>query len=364
MIRTFLSRKSSPRRTRRFTSATSLNSPIAAEVLEGRILLSAVNDSVAVATGGTSVAVNVLANDTGDFLSIVSVDTPTNGGMATITGNEIQYALPVMARSLAEFTAANNTAVLAIANWHTTEVGQINAHYNAVFATIGRFGSFLDGWVGGMGTLTEITGAAGGAAGGYADVAAKALGYLASAYTANVSAGNADIILAAQQAAATSQAAEIAAAAAKAQSLTDSLNAQLLNVPNPIHHTNDSFTYTIVEFVLLPMPGTPGVTMPVPAESSATVSVSLDVTDYSEMITNVDNWTAEHSAELSMHSYLSTPDLDEIYANTLLNFASQQGWVVTWQSSTNYWYAAVTDVPFVLDATDIASELNAIGYQP
>ena len=112
------------------------------------------------------------------------------------------------------------------------------------------------------------------------------------------------------------------------------------------------------------MPGMPGMTMPVPIESSATVSVSLDVTDYSEMITNIDTWSAAHSAELSMHSYPGTPDLDEIYASTLLSFASQQGWVVTWQSITSYWYAAVTDIPFVLDATDKASELNAIGYQP
>ena len=246
MIRTLLSRKSSPRQTRRYKNATSLSSPIAAEVLEGRILLSAVNDSVAIATGETSATVDVLANDTGDFLSIMSVDAPANGGTANVAGNEIQYSLPVMAGSLAEFTAANNAAVLAIANWHTTEVGQINTHYNGVLATIGRFGSFLDGWVTGMSTLTGITGSAGGTAGGYADVAAKALDYLASAYTANVAASNADIILAAQQAAVASQTAEIAVAAAKAQSLTDSLNAQLLNVPNPTQYTSDSFTYTIV----------------------------------------------------------------------------------------------------------------------
>ncbi len=364
MIQTLLARTNRPRRSRKFRNAVPIGSPVAAEVLEGRVLLSAVNDSLAIAAGETSGTVDVLANDTGEFLSIVMVDAPTNGGMATVVGDEVQYSLPVMAKSLAEFTAANNAAVLAIANWHTTEVGQINTHYNAVFATINRFGSFLDGFAVGMSKLGGMAGSAGSAMGGYAGVAAKALGFLASAYAANTSASNADIILAAQQAAVDSQTTEIAAAAAQAQSLTDSLNAQLLNVPNPTQYSNDSFSYTIVEYILLPMSGMPGMTMPVPVESSATVSVTLNVTDYSEMVANVENWMSVHSAEMSMHSYPGTPDLNQIYATTLLSFASQQGWTVTYWNITSSWHAAVTDIPYWVDATDIASELNAIGYQP
>ena len=70
------------------------------------------------------------------------------------------------------------------------------------------------------------------------------------------------------------------------------------------------------------------------------------------------------NSDFSMHIYAGTPNLDKIYGDVLRTYASQRGWTVTWWQSLGYWNAAVPDIPFILDATDIASELNRIGYRP
>jgi hypothetical protein len=357
-----MTRKPTARKCRGIKSKLDSNIAGVIELLERRQLLSAVNDSVTIPANQTSIVVDVLANDTGMSPSIASVGQPTSGGMTSVSDAKVSYTLPVMTKSLADYTAANNTAISAIANWQATEIGQISNFYSAVNSEISRFGTFLGGWVGGMSTVGGMATGVGEALGGYAAVGGKAISLLATAYGSHLNSSNADIIAAAQQLCADQQAAGVLAAQGAALAMTNSLNAQLVQVPNPTVYTSDSFTYVESEMVMVPMMGMPGMMFPMSVQSTATVTVAMNVTDYSAMVNNVNNWVANNSGILAMHTYAGTPDLNQIYGGILLTYASQRGWTVTWQNSTNYWYAAVTDFLF-LDATDIASELNRIGYR-
>lgn len=339
--------------------------------LEDRLLFSAVNDVASLSGSQSSIEIDVLANDTGLATGVASVSSPTNatnGAMVTVSNGKITYSLPaaMMAKTLGDYSAALARAELLISNWHATEQGQIATHYSAVNTSIDRFATFLGGAVSDLSAAGGAAGGVGTYLGGGSAIAGKAIGFLAQAAAANIGASNTAVINAAHQKAAIAQAQAVAAAAQHAQQLTDSLAAQIAQVGSPKIYSDDSFTYVGVEMQMVPMPGMPGMMMMTPVSSMATVSVTVALTDYSAMVMNVNNWQSAHQSE--MHMYAGAPDLDRIYGDMLRSYATSQGWAIVWQgpniSFTPHWYCAMTDWPFILDGTDIASELNSIGYQP
>jgi hypothetical protein len=331
-------------------------------VLEQREQLSAVNDTVTVGANERSTTVDVLANDTGSSKTLVSVSNPTGGGAVSIVNGKALYSLMAPYSSLAEYTAANNEVLNKINAWHVDEVAAIITHYQGVTNAITRFGNFLDGWSSPAGSMfgTIVTNA-GGAFGPSGSIAGKALNYLGNAYASNVGASNQSLIQAAIQTAANDQSAAITGAGIAKQAFMDSYNAQLQTTPNPTVLTGGTFQYTMTEMVTIRTPS--GYVTTIAQPSTATVTVSMNVTNYFAMTQSVNGWRAGNLAALNQHVWSSAPDLNKLYGQTLLGYAQSRGWTVTWWQSLGYWHAAVTDIPFVLDATDIATELNAIGYR-
>ena len=259
-------------------------------ILDTRILLSAVNDSATLSGTQNSVEIDVLGNDTGMSKSIVSVGNRTNntnGGMVSSSNGKLTYSIQsVQIKSLSQYTTANNEAIGEITAWHTSEIGYIAKYYAAVSSTIERFGKFLNKFTSGFGTLGTLAGNIGTYFGGYYAAAGKAIGFLASAYGANVGASYTVVIAAAQQFASDAMDFEIALADQWQQVLIDSLNTQINHVPNPKFYGNDTFTYTMSE---LQMTSMMGMMMMVPVQSTATVSVAANITDYSAMVMNINH---------------------------------------------------------------------------
>lgn len=96
--------------------------------------------------------------------------------------------------------------------------------------------------------------------------------------------------------------------------------------------------------------------------SSAIVTVAINRFDFSSAIASIDS----HRESLEHLLYVPTPfeDVTAAYGEMLKGVAQGQGWELTlweFQGYVPYWDAGATDWPW-WDATDIADELNAIGY--
>lgn len=356
-----------PRRRRSPLFSTQSNVPSAVENLEPKTLLSAVDCSVTIPANQTTITF-VPPVDTTHTIDWEVATQPAHGTASWVnnpsTGyDQLTYSLAVAPQSLAGYVAANNSVQSAISLWATTEIGQISAYYGAVNTAIGQFGFFLNNWSNGVSLLGNIASGAGGATGNPGLAAGGfALSLLTTAYSANTSGGIADIVSAAQQACADQQAVAIANVATKVGAFNTSYAAQLALVPNPTVYTSDSFKYS-VEDMFMTMP--PGSMMPTYTYqwSTATVSVSMNVSDYSAMIRNVNAWLDANSGALNMHM-MPKLTISDIYAGILLDYASDRGWTETYHPSTNSWGGDATDWPFMFDSEDIAQELNRIQYHP
>lgn len=341
---------------------------------EQRLLLFAVDDSASLTGSNTSVVIDVLGNDPGVFKKVDSVGVRTyntNGGVVTFNPDgTLTYSVYAGSevKALADYTTANNNAIAAITAWHTTEVGRITNHYSAVSATIDRFGEFLQLHSGGLGILGTAAGQATSAYFGLnPEAVGKVVAFLSCAYAANQNAGYRSIIADAQQIASDACGFEITVADDWQQILFDSLNRHISYYPSPNTYGNDSFTYTMSEIKLTPMASMPGMLVPTIVSSTATVNISANVQDYSAMVVNIDRWVSSSQGWLNNHKYPEINDLNKMYGETLMSYATSKGWEVVWElkhaSFTDYhWNGAYSLWPG-LDAGNIADELNAIGFR-
>lgn len=364
------------RRRKTGTSQNGGGQPAVVGTFESRLLLFAVNDSASLSGTQTSVEIDVLANDTGTNKSVVSVGprtSNTNGGMVSLNSNgKLTYSIYAAGiKTLADYTNSNNSAIADINRWHATEVGLIARYYDAINGTIDRFGAFLGNHASGIATLGGFVGAAVDLVGGYPKAAGMVVGFLASAHASNLGSSNAVIIAAAKQLASARMGVEIDLAGQWANDLLDNLALQNSYVPNPKTYGNDSFTYTINEMWWTVMPGMPGMLMPTYTQSSATVSISANITDYRAMVMNIDSWRSSTQSHLNFHKYSGNLDLNRMYGSTLLRYASSRGWSLIYADYSlfqtgNYWLSPYSPVipNGQLDGQDVADELNAIGYTP
>jgi len=345
--------------------------PAVVGTFESRLLLSALNDTASLSGTQRSVEVDVLANDSGTNKSIVGIGNRTshvNGGMVAYSdapNGKLTYSLVTTGiKTLGDFENIKNRALGQIATWLADEIRQINEHYDAVNTTIDRFSAFAGqfgtwwAWVAG-GTATV-----GSYAGPVGKVGGKALGFVIGAFAASGIVDNITATAESHRLCDLSRTATIRYAEARAQILTDSLYTQITYVPSPKAYGNDSFTYTMSEMILRPMPGMPGMMVPTMVLSSATVSINCNIMDYSAMVMNVDNWINSTQGPLNSHMYAGTYNLDREYGDMLLRYAAIQGWNIAYQPQfAMTWYSGTANY-FGLDAASIAIELTRIGHTP
>jgi hypothetical protein len=121
--------------------------------------------------------------------------------------------------------------------------------------------------------------------------------------------------------------------------------------------------------VLTAIPGMPGMMMMmVMVPSTATVAVTMNVTDYSSIVSNINAFDTSNSSLLTMHVYRDS-DITKIYGAMLVDYAATRGWAIIYypnQPPTGFspWAYYSTDWPFMIDGVDIVQELNSINYRP
>jgi hypothetical protein len=330
------------------------------EILELRRLLSAVNDSATLPANSNSVAFNIFDNDSNKpNLWLDGYTMPKFGSVSIGLAGNASYGFMRPIKSQADSNNAQAAANNAITDWQAATQNNIASKYATIAAAIGRFGGFLNQWSTGPGWLGGIAGdaLAIGNTEGFA-AAGFALKLIANAYSEYVGSSMTVIIEAARQNAVDLMTAEFQTVQNIVQQLRSDLSAQLLLVPNPTFIGTDTFNYTEQELVFNGM-------MPSYTTTTATITITINRSDYTAMVNNVSSWIQAHSVQLNTNTIMPPEtDITKVYGQMLYSFASVNGWMIQYHKSIHKWGGDSTDWPWIFDQEDVCQELNRIGYVP
>jgi hypothetical protein len=117
----------------------------------------------------------------------------------------------------------------------------------------------------------------------------------------------------------------------------------------------------------------------VKTSSSATVTVNLNVEDYSAKLAQLNSWRASH--DLASHRYvqeLKRRTLDDMYGDALIAFSNRVGFGVAWENGRwvgqdgidmnvprdgGFYTGVLIARSYAFDGFDVADVLNKINYK-
>jgi hypothetical protein len=269
-----------------------------------------------------------------------------------ITG--IRYALPTQAILSAEaYNKQERRAREEFDIWCDGEREAIGHYYDNVNLVLNRIGSFVrdhtgagsGGFGSGGSSLKDILGlksiGISPGPGVVLSIGGRAIDFLLGSYAKNQLATLDDAILGAFQEASDARRAEVKQFEIEKQRLLDDFDLSLSKVDKRVFG-NFSFVYTEVDGSPVtnspPVPSRLGGVVVNPAaasvktSSSATVTVNMNIEDYSAKLAQLNAWRASHS--LTSHRYDQELDgqLDDLYGDALIAFSNRLGFNVAWEN--------------------------------
>lgn len=372
-------------------------------------------------------ALDVLANDTASRnkadLSIglitfigpasgATIGKPTqtlqlpDGGYLKLTGSGdrntgIQYGLPAQSLlSLKEYDLQEKSVRKEIDSWCDGERDAINHYYDNVNLVLNKLSVFVRSSIGagsgGFGsagsTLKDIFGGVkslgiGSGPGAVLSIGGRAVDFLLDSYAKNQLATLDEAISGAFQAASDARRAEFKQFEIDQKRLGDDFELSLSKVDKRVFG-NFSFVYSEVDGSPTTNPPPPPrqlgglivnpATASMKTSSSATVTVNMNIEDYSAKLSQLKAWLASH--DLTSHRYDQElgGTLNDMYGDALIAFSNRVGFSVAWENGQWVGRDGVdTNVPrdggfytgvliarsYAFDGLDIADVLNKINYK-